>query len=48
MDNSINTSEKTALPISPNPNFITIEETVVLPTLIAEKDKITILIINIE
>jgi hypothetical protein len=48
IDNSINASEKIAFPVSPDFNLITIEEIVVFPTLTAEEDKITALIINIE
>jgi hypothetical protein len=48
MDNSINALEKTAFPISPNPNFTTIKETVVLPISTAEEDKMAVSITNIE
>jgi hypothetical protein len=48
MDNSINASERAALPVSSDPNFTTIEEIVVFSILIIEEDKIAALIINIE
>ena len=48
IDNSINILEGTALPAFSNLNLITIEETVVLSTLIIEKDEMAVLIINVE
>jgi hypothetical protein len=48
MDNSINVSEGIAFPVSPDPNFIITEKTVVLPTSTAEKDKMAAPITNIE
>jgi hypothetical protein len=48
INNSINALEKIAFPVSPDFNFITIEEIVVLFISIAEKDEMAALIINIE
>jgi hypothetical protein len=48
MNNSTNISKITALPIFPDPNFITIKKTVVLLTSIIEKDKINISITKVE
>jgi hypothetical protein len=48
MDNSINILKGIAFPVFPDPNFIIIEEIVVLSALTTEKNKITILIINVE
>jgi hypothetical protein len=48
MDNSINASEGTALPVFSNSNFITIEEIVVFSILIAEEDEMAAPIINVE
>jgi hypothetical protein len=48
MDNSINTSEKTALPALPDFNLITTEKIVVLSTSTIKKDKMIVLIINVE
>jgi hypothetical protein len=48
MDSSINAPKRIALPAFLNPNFITIEETVVLFISIIEKDEMAASIINVE
>jgi hypothetical protein len=48
MDNSINILKEIALSVFPDLNFIIIEEIVVLPASIIEKDEIAVSIINIE
>jgi hypothetical protein len=48
MDNSINASEKAVFPVSPDRNFITTEEIVVLSISITEENEMAALIINIE
>jgi hypothetical protein len=48
MNNSTNILKEIALPVSPNPNFTTIEKTVVLSTSTAEEDEMAAPITNIE
>jgi hypothetical protein len=48
MNNSINALEEIALPASPDPNLITIEEIVVLSASIIEEDEMAASITNIE
>jgi hypothetical protein len=48
MDNSTNILKGIAFPTLSDPNFITIEEIVVLPTSITEKDEMAASITNIE